>query len=204
MTAFLLALAALCALIWRALHRRAAMLPVGQLVYSDTDRLAIAEPITSHRLRLSVKPDYVYRLPDQAVPAELKRSRAGRYGPRDRDVMQLMTQCVVVEDVWGVTVTHGLLDYGDRRFTIPYGPEQRRQVLDLAEEIRRNRKAADLRRSHHEGWKCRQCGYTESCGQDSGLRTRQRGRGHSFISLSGMAICGVGPAACRRCVSGSY
>jgi CRISPR-associated exonuclease Cas4 len=165
MTALFLALAALAALIWLVLRRKAGVLPPGQVVYSDTDRRAIAEPITSHRLRMSGKPDYVYSMPDQAVPIEVKRHRAGRFGPRDRDVIQLLAYCVLIEDVWGVAVMHGLIEYADRRFTVPYGPEQRRQVLELAEEIRRDRRAADVARSHHEAWKCRRCGYSETCGQ---------------------------------------
>ena len=125
----LLALAALAAVVWLILCRNTSVLPLGQVVYSDTDRHAIAEPITSRRLKLTGKPDYVYRLSDAAIPVEIKRHRAGRFGPRDRDVIQLLTYCVLVEDVWGATVMHGLIEYSDRRFTIPYGPEQCRQEV---------------------------------------------------------------------------
>ena len=166
MIVILVVLAAVAAaVIWFLLRKKAAVLPPGQVVYSDTSRRAISEPITSHRLRLTGKPDYVYALPNQAVPVELKRHRAGRFGPRDRDVLQLLTYCVLVEDVWGATVTHGLIEYRDGRVTIPYGPGQRRQVLDLAEEVRRDRMAADVARDHRDAWKCGRCGYSDTCGQ---------------------------------------
>lgn len=161
----LIVLAAIAAVVWFLLRQKAAVLPPGQVVYSDTNRRAITEPITSRRLRLTGKPDYVYSLPDQAVPSEVKSYRAGRNGPRDRDVIQLLTYCVLIEDVWGATVTHGLIEYSDRRFTIPYGPKQRRRVLELAEKIRRDRMAADVPRDHCDAWKCGRCGYSETCGQ---------------------------------------
>jgi CRISPR-associated exonuclease Cas4 len=165
MTAILIVLAAIAAIVWFLLWKKAAVLPPGRVVYSDTSRRAINEPITSRRLQLTGKPDYVYALPDQMVPLEVKRRRAGKFGPRDQDVMQLLTYCVLIEDVWGATVTHGLIEYPDRRFTIPYGPRERRQVLDLADEVRRDRVAADVARNHHDAWKCSRCGYSGACGQ---------------------------------------
>jgi len=162
---FLFALAAAAFVLAAFLRRKARILPAGQLVYSDVDRRSITEPITSRRLRLTRKPDYVYSTGSLTIPLEMKQYRAGRCGPRDRDVIQLLTCCVLVEDVWGATVTHGLLEYSDRRFTIPYGPEQRRQVLESAEAIRRDRIAADVPRDHHDAWKCGRCGYSETCSQ---------------------------------------
>jgi CRISPR-associated exonuclease Cas4 len=160
----LLALAAAAFALAAFLRRRAGTLP-GQVVYSDTNRRAVTEPITSHRLRLTGKPDYVYSLVDQAFPSEVKRHRIGRNGPRDWDVIQLLTYCMLIEDVWGVTVTHGLLEYSDRRFTIPYGLEQRRQVLELADEIRVERWAGPSDRSHNEAGRCWNCWVRASCGQ---------------------------------------
>jgi CRISPR/Cas system-associated exonuclease Cas4 (RecB family) len=96
---------------------------------------------------------------------EIKRHGAGRFGPRDRDVQQLLTYCVPAEDVWGATVTHGLIEYRDGRVAIPYGPVQRRQVLDLAEGVRRDRVAADVARDHRDARKCGRCGYSDTCGQ---------------------------------------
>ena len=163
--ALLLVLAAAAFAIASFLRRRAIVLPPGQLVYRDTDRRAITQPITSRRLRLMGKPDYVYSISSMMVPVEVKRHRAGRYDPRERDVMQLLACCVLLEDVWGATVTHGLIEYGDRRFPIPYGAEQRLRVLELTEAIRRDRMAPDVVRDHHDAYKCGRCGYSETCGQ---------------------------------------
>jgi len=166
MTALLL-LAVLAAAAWLLLRRRASSLPPGQMVYSDTDRRAVTEPITSHRLRLTGKPDYVYQTDGVTVPVELKRRAAGR-GPRDRDVAQLITYCVLVEDVWGAHVTHGVIEYrGGQRFEIPYGPAEREWVLALAEEVRQSRRMSDVPRDHQDFWKCRRCGYNTPgvCGQ---------------------------------------
>ena len=165
MITLLIGLAAIAVLIWLVLHRKAADLPAGKLVYSDTDRHKINAPITSHRLKLTGKPDEVYKLADQVVPLEVKPRPSGGYSPRERDVGQLLTYCVLLEDVWGATVTHGILQYDDARFTIPYGPEERRRVIELAEDIRRDRMAGNVPRNHREAWKCGRCGYSETCGQ---------------------------------------
>ena len=132
------------------LWRRSAPPVAGDLVYSDTDRHAVSEPINSHQSRLTCKPDYLYRLKRLVVPVELKKHRAGRFGPRMPDVMQLWTQCVVLEDV-GETVTHGLLQYADQRFTVPYGPQERRMVLETAEAIRAERPAGTADRTTMRG-----------------------------------------------------
>jgi CRISPR/Cas system-associated exonuclease Cas4 (RecB family) len=78
------------------------------------------------------------------------------------DVMQLMTQCVILEDQ-GNTVTHGVVEYSDKRIPIPYGPEERRKVLQAAEAIRAERRAGTANRSHNEAWRCGACGHRAVC-----------------------------------------
>ena len=137
---------------------------MGELVYQDTNRRAVTRPITSHRLQLTGKPDYVYRTEAGTVPVEIKKHAAGRWGPRDRDIVQLLAYCVLVEDVWGATVTHGLIEYGDgQRFPIPYGSEERARVLALAGTIRQSRRAVELGRDHQDAWKCRRCRFADTC-----------------------------------------
>jgi len=79
-----------------------------------------------------------------------------------------MTYCLLVENVWGAHVTHGVIEYrGGQRFEIPYGPAEREWVLALAEEVRQWRRMSDVPRDHQDFWKCRRCGYNTPgvCGQ---------------------------------------
>ena len=167
MAAALILLAVLLLAIGLLLWRRSAPPVAGQLVYTDTERQAVSAPINSRKSGLTCKPDFLYRFKGQAVPVELKKHRAGRFGPRASDIMQLMAQCVILEDQ-GDTVTHGVIEYPDKRISIPYGPEERRKVLEAAEAIRVERRAGRADRSHGEAWRCRSCGVRASCGQALG------------------------------------
>ena len=164
----LLALAALILLVVALYLRHGSTPPVvGKLVYSDTNKRAVTAPINSHLSRLTGKPDYVYRAKGLCIPVEVKKHRAGRFGPRVSDIAQLMAYCVLLEDA-GETVTHGVIEYPDKRIPIPYTPEARRKVLEAAEQIRAERRAGTADRSHQEAWRCRSCGVRASCGQALG------------------------------------
>lgn len=157
-------LAAVLLVVGLLLHRSSAPPVAGDLVYSDTDRHAVPAPINSHKSGLTGRPDYVYRVKALCIPVELKKHRAGKFGPRVSDVIQLLTYCIILEDN-GETVTHGLVEYSDRRFPVPYGPEERRKVLEAAKAIRADRRSGTAQRSHSEAWRCRSCGMLESCNQ---------------------------------------
>lgn len=146
------------------LRRRSASPVAGKLVYSDTDKRAVTAPINSHVSRLTGKPDYIYRAKTVTVPVEVKKHVAGRFGPRASDIAQLMAYCVLLEDA-GETVTHGVIEYPDKRIPIPYTHEARRKVLKAAEQIRADRRAGKADRNHNEAWRCRSCGVRASCGQ---------------------------------------
>ncbi len=163
----LVLLAAALLVIGLLLRRRSAPPVAGRMIYSDTNKRPVTAPINSHVSRLSGKPDYIYRVGELSVPVEVKKRFARRFGPRASDIAQLMAYAVLLEDV-GETVEYGMIEYPDRRFTIPYGPKQRQQVLEAAEQIRLERRAETADRSHNEPWRCRSCGVREACGQALG------------------------------------
>jgi CRISPR/Cas system-associated exonuclease Cas4 (RecB family) len=161
----LVVLAAVILLLVGLLLRRQSAPPVdGELVYNDTNKRAVTAPINSRVSGLTGKPDYVYRKGMVSIPIEVKKRLAGRFGPRASDVAQLMAYCVLLEDA-GETVFHGAIEYSDKRFPIPYGPEARRKVLQAAEAIRAERRAGTADRDHQDVWRCRSCGVRESCAQ---------------------------------------
>lgn len=154
-----------------ARRRRAAGLPPGTVVYSDTGKEEVVrEPLVSHRYGLVGKPDYLVEIQGprgrQVAPLEVKSRR--RPAETDRGhVLQLATYCLLVEDVYGQRPQHGYLRYADATLQIEYTDELRQAVLQSAAEIRKARTAAQVARSHQDSVRCRRCGYSESCGSDA-------------------------------------
>lgn len=163
----LLALAAIACAVSFWLHGQPPGGTLGQRIYSDTGPCRVEQSITSRRLRLTGKPDYIYDTQGLMVPVEVKSRPAGRDGPRQSDVMQVLTYCVLIEDVWGAPVSHGIIEYADKKYVVPYGPEERQKVLDTAAAIRLAYWTGKADRSHEEPWRCGPCGYRarDICGQ---------------------------------------
>jgi CRISPR-associated exonuclease Cas4 len=142
-----IALAAVAIVLWLLLRRvaRDKGLPEGEIVYSDTDAERLERPLVSHRYQLTGKPDYIIRAKTGAFPIEVKSRRCGG-GPRDR---------------------FGVLQYADRKWTVPFRERERRAILALLAEVRELEGASDVRRNHNQAARCRGCGFNAPgvCGQ---------------------------------------
>jgi CRISPR-associated exonuclease Cas4 len=146
------------------LQRRSATgLPAGLLVYDDAGRQHLQRPLVSHRLRLAGRPDYLIETAAGLVPVELKSSACPRSGPHAAHVVQLMIYCVLLEDALSRPVPYGVLQYSDARRQIPFTADRKREVLQLADEIRRKRGSANVHRQHQHIGRCRKCGYRSVC-----------------------------------------
>jgi CRISPR-associated exonuclease Cas4 len=165
----LLILAVGVAMLWWGRHTwQSTGLPTGDVVYSDTGaEHAVFEPLVSHRYGLVGKPDYLVEITGRGrsmrVPLEVK-SRKRPAVPAEGHILQLGAYCLIVEDVYGQRPTHGYLRYADATVQIPFTDALRTQVLTAAAEIRHARTAADVRRSHDEPGRCKNCGYRAGCG----------------------------------------
>lgn len=166
--ALLLLMGAL-AILWLARRgRRASGLPAGAVIYSDTGaEQAVPAPLISRRYGLIGKPDYLVEAGHGAgrtmIPVEVK-SRRQPDAPPAGHLLQLATYCLIIEDLYGVAPSHGILRYADGAQTIAFTPELRRAVLDAAERIRAARTAPDVPRNHQEAGRCAHCGYRQGCG----------------------------------------
>lgn len=167
----LLALAGLVLYLWGRRRQRAAGLPTGQVIYSDTGaEQAVSEPLLSRRYALVGRPDYLVETKvggrRTMIPVEVKSRRAPP-APPPGPLLQLAAYCLIVEDLYGVAPPYGILRYADRSFEVPFTPAVRRAVLDAAEHIRASRTAIDMLRSHQEPVRCAQCGYRAGCGDQA-------------------------------------
>lgn len=157
----LLLAAALVALAFRL--RRATGLPWARVQVSDTASWRRAEqPMTSHRYRLTGKLDYVLETRTGLIPVEVKPGRQATT-PYESDLMQLAAYCLLIEDSTGNPPPYGLLRYAANTFRVPYTPAIRATLIELLAEIRQDRGADDVARSHHQRPRCRACGFYDIC-----------------------------------------
>ena len=164
--------------LWRSRVQRALTgLPTGRIVYSDTGMWETVDaPLKSRRHGLVGKPDYLVQVQvdgrRQTVPIEVKSaSILGRDGqprrPYDSHVLQLATYCILVEEHVKQRPAYGLIHYADATLEVSFTDELRQQVLSIADQIRRARRASTVPRSHEQAPRCRNCGYRQSCGDEA-------------------------------------
>lgn len=163
--ALLLLLAALL-LFWQAgRQQRAAGIPGGRVIYSDTATWeespeALFDPVT----KITGKPDYLVRKGRTIIPVEVKRTRPPE-APYDSHIYQLAAYCLLVEREYGVRPPYGLIHYGSRTFAVDYTPALENALLDLLSEMRRAELQSSVNRSHEQAGRCRGCGYLGLCEQ---------------------------------------
>jgi CRISPR-associated exonuclease Cas4 len=143
-----------------------------KVVYNDTgEREEVDEPLFSKRYGLTGKPDYVLRTRAGIVPVELKPLRNADQ-PYESDIMQLAAYCLLLEDVWDTSPSHGLLRYRTHTFKIEWTDELRDALLDILDEMRELYKfpaheGGDLPEPNHDMTaRCRACGFHYVCYPD--------------------------------------
>lgn len=163
MIPWLLLLCAAVLLVVALRMRQASGLPWARVLVSDTNGWHKADaPLISRRYGLVGQPDYLLATRAGIVPVEVKPGRTASE-PYESDLMQLAAYCLLVEDVTGRAPKYGLLRYAAHTFRLPYTRHIRAELLELVEEMRQDRAADDVARSHQQPRRCRGCGFHESC-----------------------------------------
>lgn len=169
MTVYYLALALIILaliLFWQSGRaRRAAGLPGGRIIYTDTRAWGKNEkPLYVNALGLTGKPDYLVRQGGHIIPVEVKSGRAPG-SPYDSHIYQVAAYCLLVERVYGERPPYGIIHYPDRDFAIDYTPELEKSLLALLDEMRRDSRRQNVERSHQTPARCRGCGYRSICAE---------------------------------------
>jgi CRISPR-associated exonuclease Cas4 len=146
-------------------QRRAAGLPGGRVVYTDT-RLwgAVEKPLFDVQLGLTGKPDYLVEQNGKLIPVEVKTGRTPE-APYDSHIFQLAAYCLLVQKTYGKRPPHGILHYPKRDFAVDYTPKLESALLDLLADIRRAEHRTDVKRSHTDEQRCCHCGFRHACDQ---------------------------------------
>jgi CRISPR-associated exonuclease Cas4 len=154
------------ALLWiSARQRRAAGLPGGRVIYSDTKGWGnVEQPLYDPGLNLTGKPDYLVQKGEHLIPVEVKSRRISG-APYDSHIQQLAAYCLLVERVFGKRPPYGILHYTNRTFAIDYTPELESALLDLIAEMRGQQERRSVDRSHNAPQRCFHCGFRSICDQ---------------------------------------
>jgi CRISPR/Cas system-associated exonuclease Cas4 (RecB family) len=139
-------------------------LPSGRVLSQDTlGRRRASETLYDPVLDLAGRPDYLVAQAGQMIPVEVKSGRA-HAGPRLSHKLQLAAYCRLVEAVYARRPAHGVLQYADRRYDIPFTAELEDEMADTIAAMRRSL-GGELNRSHDSPERCRACGFRQGCDQ---------------------------------------
>lgn len=145
--------------------RRAAGLPAGRIIYSDTSPWApVEKPLFDADLGLAGKPDYLVEKEGKFIPVEVKSSRVTS-GPYDGHIFQLAAYCRLVETTFGKRPPYGILHYPNRTFAVDYTPQLEIALLDLLAAMRVCERQREIHRSHASPALCQRCGYRTICSE---------------------------------------
>jgi CRISPR-associated exonuclease Cas4 len=145
--------------------RKAAGLPGGRVIYTDSSAWGpVVEPLYDPVTQLSGRPDYLVQKGKAVIPVEVKSGRAPD-APYDSHIFQVAAYCLLVEKAYGQRPPYGIIHYGSRSFAVDYTPELENALLDLMTEMRRAERRTQVDRSHEQSFRCRGCGFAYTCEQ---------------------------------------
>jgi len=145
--------------------RRAAGLPSGRVIYTDTRAWGkVEKPLFDKDLSLAGRPDYLIEQNGRIIPVEVKTGRTPE-SPYDSHIFQVAIYCLLVQKTYGKRPSYGIIHYPGRDFAVDYTTELENTLLDLIADMRINEHRSQVTRSHEDEQRCRRCGFSEVCDQ---------------------------------------
>lgn len=150
--------------IWQSnRQQKAAGLPGGRVIYTDTDGWGkVEKPLFHATLGLTGKPDYLIEKNGQIIPVEVKSGLAPE-APYDSHIFQLASYCLLVERTYRKRPPYGIIHYENRDFAIEYTRELESALIELLAGMRRDDARRNVLRSHEQASRCKRCGYRNVC-----------------------------------------
>lgn len=150
---------------WAKHKQQASGLPVGKVIYFDTDRSTKLErSLFDPDWQLTGKPDYLVEYDGSIVPVEVKSGSAPE-SPYDTHIYQLAAYCRLVEVTFHKRPSFGIIRYENQTFAIDYNPALEYKLKTMLADIRENSYQREINRSHESVERCRGCGYRIRCEQ---------------------------------------
>lgn len=146
-------------------QQKAAGLPGGRVIYTDTDGWGkVEKPLYYAALGLAGKPDYLIERNGQIIPVEVKSGRAPE-APYDSHIFQLASYCLLVEKTYKKRPPYGIIHYENRDFAVDYTRELESALIELLADMRIDEAKRNVPRSHEQASRCKGCGYRNVCNQ---------------------------------------
>lgn len=147
--------------------RSEAALPHGRVLFADQ---GVAHDDTgtlySDALALKGRPDYLIQSRDGGIiPVELKSGKSPTEYPYASHVMQLAAYCFLVDENYGIRPTHGIIQYQDNAWEVPYTDALEDELLALLKAMHHDRLQANVDRSHAFPRRCAACSVRYVCDQ---------------------------------------
>ena len=144
-------------------QRKAAGLPGGRVIYTDTRGWnKVEKPLFYAALDLTGKPDYLIEKNGQIIPVEVKSGKAPD-APYDSHIYQLASYCLLVEKTYGKRPPYGVIHYEGKDFAVEYTRELEQALLTLITEIKLDWMKKEVDRSHEQASRCKGCGFRDVC-----------------------------------------
>ena len=145
--------------------RRAAGLPSGRVIYTDTRAWGkVEKPLFDKDLSLAGRPDYLIEHNGKIIPVEVKTGRTPE-SPYDSHIFQVAIYCLLVQKTYSKRPSYGIIHYPGRDFAVDYTTELENTLLDLIADMRINEHRSQVTRSHEDEQRCRRCGFRQVCDQ---------------------------------------
>jgi CRISPR-associated exonuclease Cas4 len=143
--------------------RRAAGLPGGRIIYTDTRAWGKTDKaLYVAGIGLTGKPDYLVEQKGKIIPVEVKTGKTPAQ-PYDSHIFQLASYCLLVEKTYGIRPPYGIIHYPERDFAIDYTSELENALLEILVEMRRDERRETVARSHENRTRCLKCGFQKDC-----------------------------------------
>jgi len=136
-------------------------IPKGEIKYIDGIRMIKPKVLYSKRFNLKGRPDLIILKGKEFIPLEDK-PEAERVYPEH--LMELMAYCLLIEESFGLTPTHGILVLKDGRTEkISFTKKERERLLNTLGEMRGILKENKIPSPPEGEEKCSRCQYYEEC-----------------------------------------
>jgi CRISPR/Cas system-associated exonuclease Cas4 (RecB family) len=150
-------------------ERKKIGIPAGDLFYQDLAALPFrGQPLRSHTLGLSGKPDGLIRTSEGIVPVELKNTDRppARGGVFPNHMIQALAYCALVEEQMNVTVPYALVIYaGQQARVVEFTAARRQWLLETIDAVEAARAPMSANRNHSQPGRCAGCGFRPRCSQ---------------------------------------
>lgn len=132
---------------------RKRILPAGEVAYSDTVQSS-GEVLTSQKIPLVGKPDYVLKRNSDFIPVEVKTGKTPET-PYKNHIAQLFAYCLLVEEHFGKRPPYGILRYPEKEFPLEFTAQAEAGVKHAVQEMIRKKQSATYR--EHMQTVCKLC-----------------------------------------------